>query len=339
MRGELRRREALLAPVLESVFVGGGTPTCLPGDLFEALLSMLAPRVGPGTEWTVEANPDTVDADTAHRLVSAGVSRVSLGAQSFHAGELEVLQRRHRPRAVERAVESLREAGIDNLSLDLIYGIPSQTARSWRESLDRLVATGVGHASVYLLTLEDDTPLGQAVREGRVREPDEEFQRSCYDVARERLADAGLAQYEISNFAARGRACRHNLTYWRNRPYVGIGPSASSFVAGRRWTNVSRVERYVALLQRREDPQAESERLTGRRAQAEEAMLMLRLREGIDRSAWIERHGRDVVETFSRTIDRYVRLGALEVTSDRICLSEHVLFTSNAICAELISEA
>jgi oxygen-independent coproporphyrinogen-3 oxidase len=236
-------------------------------------------------------------------------------------------------------VESLREAGIDNLSLDLIYGIPSQTARSWRESLDRLVATGVGHASVYLLTLEDDTPLGQAVREGRVREPDEEFQRSCYDVARERLADAGLAQYEISNFAARGRACRHNLTYWRNRPYVGIGPSASSFVAGRRWTNVSRVERYVALLQRREDPQAESERLTGRRAQAEEAMLMLRLREGIDRSAWIERHGRDVVETFSRTIDRYVRLGALEVTSDRICLSEHVLFTSNAICAELISEA
>ena len=336
---ELRRLADRLTTPLASAFVGGGTPTALGAEPLEELLGSIRPLVGEDTEFSVEANPSTIDETIAGVLVRAGANRVNVGVQSFRDEELRLLGRIHTPDRATGAIETIRAAGIDNVGLDLIYGIPDQTLDTWSASLADALALRPQHLSCYALSFEEGTPLDRQRQAGQVREMDESAQQQCYGLAISAAAGAGLEHYEISNFAQKGRRCRQNLTYWRNGPYLGIGPGAASYLKGVRRTNVSDVRRYAeALLAGRPAP-ATQERLTGTQAMAETVMLALRLIQGLDRQSFASRYGRDVLEVFPRSLARYADQGALAITPARIRITDEARFVSDTILAAVLAEA
>lgn len=335
---ELRRYEGTLVRPCGSIFVGGGTPTVLPTNVLARLLALLKPFAGPGTEFTVEANPGTVAPATAQTLAAGGVNRVSLGVQSFVPEELAVLGRIHSPAQAARAVALLRAAGISNLSVDLIYGTPGQTLESWGRSLERALGLGAEHLSCYCLTLERSTPLWRRCRAGQVCEMDEDLQRDCYEAAIARAARAGLRQYELSNFARPHRRCEHNLTYWRNESYVGVGPGAAGYVGGRRWVNRADLEAWSRAVLAGGRAPARGERLAGRALMAETLMLALRLTAGLDRRRFRALFGLDVAEAFPRSLARHGAIGSLVVSPRRVRLARECYFTSNAVLADIVAE-
>ncbi|MCP4838019.1 MAG: radical SAM family heme chaperone HemW [Planctomycetes bacterium] len=237
---------------IRTVFVGGGTPTHLPVQSLQELLLGLRQRLDAGghqlEEWTIEANPDTVSAEVADALASAGVTRVSLGAQSFHEPALKMLERRHDPANVEQAMSRLRGVGITDLSLDLIFAVPelSDPLGVWARDLDAALSLDPKHLSCYGLTYEAGTPLRRRLDRGGVVRVAEEIEADLYELTRTRLASAGMEQYEISNWAHPGHRCLHNLLYWTNGNWWPLGPSASGHIKGRRWRNRPRLGAYVA---------------------------------------------------------------------------------------------
>ena len=338
---ELKLQLDWLGKPLASVYVGGGTPTALPRPALGALLARLSEWTGPRTEFTVEANPATITVDVAETLAGAGVNRLTLGAQSFDAEQLRLLGRIHHPPQVAEAVEMLRKAGIENIALDLIYGIPHQSLRSWEDSLAKAISLGVRHVSCYALSFECGTPLEAELRAGRLREVDDETQREMYYLAIETLASGGLQQYEISNFAHPSNRSRHNLTYWYNQPYLGLGPSACSYLDGQRRINAPDLEAYLRCLcgKRPEMPPATAERLTARPAMAETLMLTLRLTDGVEIERFVERFEVTPAEAFPKSIARYRSQGALEVSPERIRIAPEAMFTADTILADIIAEA
>ena len=335
---DLQRHDHALARPCRSLFLGGGTPTVLAPRALRGLLDLLKPYAGPRTEFTVEANPGTLEAATVAAQVEGGVNRVSLGVQSFVPGELAVLGRIHSRAQARRAFRLLRHAGVGNLSIDLIYGTPGQTLASWRRSVGEAIDLGADHLSCYALTLERSTPLWRQCRTGRLAEMDESLQRDCYEAAIDQAAHAGLKQYELSNFARPHRSCRHNLTYWRNEPYVGVGPGAAGYLGGRRWTTRADLAAWARALLAGHAPPARGERLSGRAVMAETAMLTLRLTEGLDRRRFRRRFGQDVGEAFPRSIARHEAIGSLVVTERRVRLARAYYFTSNAVLADIVAE-
>lgn len=338
VRRELALHRGRLAQPLASAFLGGGTPSALPADALDELLALAGSLCDRRTEFTVEVNPGTVDAALAGLLTARGVNRVSVGAQSFDPAELRLLGRIHDAAQVRSTVRLLRDHGIDNYGLDLIYGVPGQGVESWRRTLEQALELEIQHLSCYALSFESGTPLEADLRAGRVQEVDEAVQRECYELAIDLAARAGLEHYEISNFARPGRRCLHNLTYWHNLPYVGLGPGSASYLDGLRWTNAPDLVSYVESLEAGAAPACSSERLAGRRHQAETAMLELRLIEGVDRSAFRSRFGADIVEVFGATVSRYASQGALVVTPDRVRLDRRALFVADTILADLVGE-
>lgn len=230
-----------------TVFLGGGTPTVLPIELLGRLLTACFETfiVEDGAEITSEANPGTVSHDYLRALRNLGVNRLSLGSQTFDAGELAMLGRIHDADQVGVTVERARAAGFGNLNLDLIYGLPGQPLVSWQHTLARALALAPQHISLYCLTLEEGTPLRHRVLRGQLPEPDPDLAADMYELAAERLAGAGYQQYEISNWSLPGYECVHNLVYWRNRPYLGLGAGAHSSSRGQRWWNVRPVPNYI----------------------------------------------------------------------------------------------
>lgn len=271
-------------PTFGSVFVGGGTPTQLPaaalGGVLEHVRDVLP--VDARAEVTVEANPEDVDASSLAPLVDAGLTRLSIGGQSFAPHVLDFLTRRHGAGASRRAVASARAAGVPTVNLDLIYGAPGETPADWAATLDEAVATGVDHVSAYALTLEANTPYAADVRRGTKPAPDDDVAADRMAEAEARLAAAGLARYEISNWARRGAECRHNLVYWRGGDWLGVGASAHGHWQGRRWWNVRPTGRYVSAVLGGRPARAGEETLTPSQRRAERLMLGLRLAEGVD---------------------------------------------------------
>ncbi len=333
---ELQRGRQRWPLEIETIFVGGGTPTILPGPALARLLAAcrsVAPRVA---EFTVEANPATVTDETARILAAAGVDRVSLGAQSFAQAELHVLERTHRPEQVGQTLEVCRRAGISRLSVDLIFGIPGQTLESWKSSLDAALALGPEHLSCYGLTYETGTRLTAQREAGTVTPMDPDLEADLYELASEHLGAAGYAQYEISNYARPGAECRHNLVYWRNEPYLGIGPSAAGYVDGLRYRNVADNAAYVKLVQVGEDPHIDSERLPPARAARETAMLALRLCEGLRRAPFAERFGCDPVDFFAPAIEKHAGDGLVEVTPAAVRLTSRGRMLANRVIADFL---
>ncbi|MFW6155328.1 MAG: radical SAM family heme chaperone HemW [Planctomycetota bacterium] len=336
---ELRLRAGVLDGPARTAFVGGGTPTALPPEALQRVLDAVVEQTPAEAEFTVEANPTTLTDQTLSILADAGVNRLSVGVQSFADDDLAVLGRTHSAAQARASLGRAATFGFTNLSLDLIYGAPGQSLASWAASLATAVASPVSHISFYNLSYPDSTALARAVEDGRLTAMAEDLQRDCYDLAVDTLTAAGFTHYELSNAAKGGLRCLHNLTYWHNRSYLGIGPSAASYLDGRRSTNVADVDAYLRRVNRRDVPGGASERLTGAARAAETLMLALRLIEGVDRADFRRRFGLDPLEAFPATFDRYRDLGLVAVTPGRVALTRRGLFVSDAVFAGLFEEA
>lgn len=267
-----------------SIFVGGGTPTLLPASDLAAIVETVSAEleVAAGAEVTVECNPETASVGLFARLVEAGVTRVSMGAQSFSPHVLETLERQHDAQRPAEAVTQAREAGIAEVNLDLIYGTPGETDDDWRRSLETMLAIGTDHVSAYALTIHENTPFGRAVTSGAMPAPDEDVQSDRFAVADEVLGGVGFEHYEVSNWA-RTPALRsdHNVLYWRHGDYLGFGVGAHAHLAGRRWWSHRSIPRYVTAIEEGASPVSGTEDLDTHERGVERLMLGLRLREGL----------------------------------------------------------
>jgi oxygen-independent coproporphyrinogen-3 oxidase len=270
---------------IDTIFIGGGTPSLLGASGMEKLRSLLEVFFTwdpAGMEWTAEANPNSLTPDTALAWREIGVNRLSLGVQSFEDGALDWLGRLHDASEAMEAVERAQFAGFDNISVDLMFGLPREVRRDWRGDLERAASLGVAHVSTYGLTAEPPTPLGQHVRSGRIRMPDQERYAYEYMTAIEVLSSNDFIQYEVSSFAREGRECRHNWHYWIGSEYLGVGPSAHSFVDGRRIWNVRDWKAYRAAARLGESLREGHENPTEAERRLESLWLGLRTRAGID---------------------------------------------------------
>jgi oxygen-independent coproporphyrinogen-3 oxidase len=273
---------------LASVFIGGGTPSLLPGRHLKTLMTALHASFGiePGAEVTLEANPENVSPEALNGWLEAGVTRLSLGMQSADPAALSVLQRVHTPGAAVAAARSARAEGFEHVSLDLIYGVPGQSLESWRSTVLSALAGEPDHISAYALGVERGTALERQVRRGEVPAPDPDLAAAQYDVADDVLSRHGFGWYEISNWARPGGQCEHNLGYWSGDNWWGFGPGAHSHVDGVRWWNVKRPATYQSMLAAGSSPASAREVVSPDGRQLEEAMLQVRMVSGIPAGAY-----------------------------------------------------
>ena len=321
------------APVADTIYFGGGTPSLLaPADI-GALIGACRDvfDVASGAEVTLEANPDTVSEDRLDGYRAAGVNRLSVGVQSFRDQDLSRLERRHDAARARAAFREARAAGFDNISLDLMLALPGQTLADARESTDSLVALEPEHASVYLLELFPGTPLGDAMA-GRVAElvADDEAADMYLDTMA-RLESAGLEQYEISNVARPGRRSRHNVKYWTDGEWLGFGCGAHSTAGGERWDNIESVREYIARIERGASPES-ARRLLSRREQLEEALFMaLRLADGVPFDRIRTRYGVDVWQEWGERLAPFEEAGLIERDDRRLRLTRKGMLLASSV--------
>lgn len=337
---EARAWADLASDPLETLFVGGGTPTLLPPLLLARLLQGLR-SVFPwrsDAEWTVEANPETVTDEVARVLVDSGVTRVSIGCQSFDPAMLKALERWHDPASVPRAVELLRSAGIDNLNLDLIFAIPGETLEQWAEDLERAMALEPRHLSCYGLVYEPNTALTKRRDLGEVTPAEDDLEAQMYEHLRRRLAPSGFEQYEISNWAQAGHRCRHNELYWTDADWLALGPSASGHAGMMRWKNLPRLGDW--LERGPFSPLGHAERVTERQRSGERFMLGLRRIEGMamDEVRGLLEAGASADSAERRAaIEGAIAAGLLEVTPvDRLRLTAGGLLLADSVLSQLV---
>ncbi len=322
-----------------TVFFGGGTPTLLPIDEMRRLIDGLRARIDLSNvnEWTSEANPATVDLDYCQMLREAGLDRISFGAQSFDRNELATLERHHKPDDVAASVELARQAGFQRINVDLIYAIPGQSQESWLRSLEDAISINTKHLSCYGLTYEPNTPIAVRKRLGTLRAAPEELELGMMRHARRRLSEAGLPAYEISNYAAPGEECRHNLMYWTGGSYVGLGPSAASHAHGHRFRNRPHLREWEQSIERSELPAIDYEVLSPQQRAGELVMLMLRLSRGVEFSDFTNRTaGLDARSFFAEKLDRLHKTGLLVIDEFHFALSEAGVQVADAIASEFL---
>lgn len=340
------RREMELCPATgelpltapDTVFIGGGTPTIMPGKCLADLIRDLAARFRwpESAEVTIEANPGTIDRLKLAGLRTAGVNRLSIGMQAAYPQTLATLGRRHTYADVIESVQAARDTGFTNLNLDLIFGVPGQTLDEWRATIALACSLEPEHIAAYSLEIPEGTRLFQLVERSELEPCPEETELEMYQLLRQNLARHGYRQYEISNFARPGHKCRHNLRYWHNGNYLGLGPAAHSHFNGHRWSNHSEIERYVTALDAGEFPLAEDEQLDRRTQMAETMFMGLRLKWGVNLLAFRERFGVNTSELYSGEIDRLLRLGLIEIADDHLRLTEVGLPVANIVFAEFL---
>jgi oxygen-independent coproporphyrinogen-3 oxidase len=338
---EIRERAAQAAELgpVDTIYLGGGTPSLLdPADLASIIAAVRESLPGAGGEVTLEADPETITAEKAAAWSAAGINRISLGAQSFHDNELIAAGRMHRREDIFRAVELLRVAGLANVSLDLIAGLPHQTAVSWTNSLGQLLGIRPEHISIYLLEIDNGSRLGReslagGSRYGAAAIPDDDAMASFYEQACAELAAAGYEHYEISNWALPGFRSRHNLKYWRREPYLGFGAGAHSFDGRWRWANAHDPAAYVAAIEKGRLPIEQREEVTRAQALEEEMFLGLRQLEGID-LARIENEYQTA--SLKPRITELLAQGLIECDGTRVRLAPGKLTVSNEVFVALL---
>jgi len=313
----------------ETVFIGGGTPTALSVSQLKRLFDGLGEAIdfSGTTEFTIEMNPATVTARKAHLLRAAGVNRVSMGVQSWDPALLQLLGRVHDSDQVMRSFAILREAGYDNLNLDLIYGIPGQTLAQWDDSLRRTIDLGPEHISAYCLTYEEDTEFFDRMARGEFRENTDQ-DATFFERGVTLLSAAGYGQYEISNYARPGRLCRHNLAYWEGADYLGLGPSAWSTIGDRRWQNLPDTAAYGRAVQAGIRPLTNEEILPAATREAEKIAFGLRMNAGIDPAHLAAKHS---------LVTGLREEGLLEDHGPRVRLTPRGRLLADEIAAELMS--
>jgi len=280
LRTEIGRAVAGGMPVADTVFVGGGTPTLVPGDDLAAMIATIP--VADDAEITVECNPDDVTADLLGTYRTAGVNRVSVGVQSMSAHVLTALGRTHDQRNVETSVAAIEESGMPSFNLDLIYGAAGESVEDWHRTVEAALAFDPPHISAYGLTVEAGTPLASQPD----RYPDDDDQADKYELVDDLLSAAGLLNYEVSNWARPGHESRHNFLYWNQDDYRGFGCAAHSHASGRRWWNLRTPDRYIEAVDRAASVEAASETLDADTRRFEALQLALRTRDGVEREAF-----------------------------------------------------
>lgn len=337
----LIREITLAGPArVRTVYLGGGTPTVLPLSHLVQVLDAI--RAGfvlvPDAEVTVEANPGTVEAESLAVLRKQGVNRLSLGVQSFADDELRLLGRIHSAGQAAAALSAARQAGFKDVSLDLIYGLPRQTLADWSFSLERALALEPEHLSLYALSVEAGTPLARDIARGHLPLPDSDLAAEMYEMAAEVCAAAGYLHYEISNWArGAARQCRHNLIYWRNEPYLGLGAGAHSWQGRRRWANAAAPDEYATRLAGGNPTVAEEETISPELEMGETMMMGLRLvEEGVPFDRFQQRFGLDPRRCYEAEIAELVELGLLEVDDERLRLSPRGCLLGNQVFARFL---
>ncbi len=324
-----------------TIFFGGGTPSLLSAEQAKRILAAARQAfvVQDDAEITLEANPGTLDQEKLEGFLEAGINRLSMGAQSFDPALLRWMGRIHSPEEIERAFQMARRAGFTNINLDFIFGLPGQTLEQWEETLERALALGPEHLSLYALMVEEGTPLFRWVAEGRVQVADEDTSAEMYLLAQQRLAQAGYEQYEISNWARAGKACQHNLTYWRNLPYLGVGAGAHSCFGGRRFSNALAVRAYLEQVKQRAGcAEVQSEHISPELEMAETAMLGLRLNEGVWLALFERRYGVPFDAVFGARLAPLEAAGLLERVEGWLRLSERGRLLGNEVFERLLPE-
>jgi oxygen-independent coproporphyrinogen-3 oxidase len=322
---------------VQTLFIGGGTPTHLDSGKLDRLLQLATawfPLASNG-EFSVEANPAGLDAEKIGVLARYGVNRISLGVQSFDRRILGVLERDHDAAQVEAAV-GLLAAQIPNISLDLIFGVPGQSLELWRETLDRAVALNPAHISTYGLTFEKGTAFWSRRAKGGLQQAPDELEREMYALAMDALPRRGFEQYELSNFAKPGYRCRHNETYWAGQPYYGFGPGAARYLDGRRETNHRSVSAWMARVFAGRSPVGDIDVLSPDDRARETLVVGLRRAAGVDREAFRAMSGFDLEEIAGAAISRHLASGLLERTPTGIRLTREGRFLADTVIVDCL---
>jgi oxygen-independent coproporphyrinogen-3 oxidase len=332
LRVELELAAAQLGapPPVQTVFVGGGTPSMLGGDGLAAVLDAVRGRfdLAPGAEVTTEANPESTSPRFFDRLRAAGFTRVSLGMQSAAGHVLAVLDRVHSAGRAPAAAAEARAAGFEHVSIDLIYGTPGERDDDLRRSVDTALEAGIDHLSAYALVVEDGTALARRVRRGEVAAPDDDVLADRYTLLDARLSASGLTWYEVSNWSRPGAECRHNLGYWDGGEWWGAGPGAHGYLGATRWWNVKHPNTYASMLAERTLPVADFERLDGADRHVEDVMLRLRLRTGLPL---------DVLSEVERErLGRAEADGLVVRAADRVVLTDRGRLLADAVVRHLL---
>jgi oxygen-independent coproporphyrinogen-3 oxidase len=351
---------ALDHPVVNTVFFGGGTPSYLPQGAIGQILAAAGAAfdLQPDAEITIEANPGDLNLERCRSLRSQGVNRLSIGVQSLDNDLLNLLGRRHDASQAMEAFRTARAAGFDNVSLDLMYGLPNQSLEQWQDTLRRLVALEPSHISLYCLTVEEGTPLHRWVEQGQVPRPDVDLAADMYHYAEVLLADAGYQHYEISNWTRPGLASRHNLAYWLNQPYLGVGPGAHSCLDHYRFWEINSPREYIDRVRQWAEsappvlpmlpvlpvftemseavlesipPVGGQEYIDPALAASETMFLGLRLMDGLDLAAVSARLGTDLLERYRFEIDDLRELGLLEWHGKQLRLTPRAYLIANQV--------
>lgn len=319
---------------VSTVFLGGGSPSAMKRELLIELVEWIGQYRQAGAEFTIEVNPGQTDSVFFAELLRRGVSRISIGAQSFIDKELTLLGRIHTAAEISRCVADARRAGFENIGLDLMFAIPGSTLSDWTESLDKAICLKPTHLSAYSLTYEGDTPLVRDMQAGRITPAEEELDRAMYERTIDALEVTGLAQYEISNFARPGQECRHNLRYWQNQPYIGLGPAAASCYQGKRMENIADLEKYLQSIKNGCFAYESEQTRSPEEIACETAVLNLRMRAGIDPAVLERQTGFNLQRLFAGPIAEHLAQSNLEWHDGRLRLTRTALVIADKVMCD-----
>ncbi|MCB6216387.1 radical SAM family heme chaperone HemW [Bacillus paralicheniformis] len=333
--------EAAGHPELKTIFIGGGTPTSLSEAQLERLLDSIHRVLKPSeslAEFAVEANPDDLSAEKLEVLKAAGVDRLSFGVQTFEDELLKKIGRVHEQKDVLVSFERARNAGFDNISLDLMFGLPGQTIGHFASSLDTALALGAEHYSVYSLIVEPKTVFYNLMKKGRLHLPPQDQEAEMYELVMRKMEEAGIGQYEISNYAKKGYESKHNLTYWNNEEYFGLGAGAHGYINGERTVNAGPVKHYIDLIEQSGFPYKEKHRVTKNEQIEEEMFLSLRKTAGVDKEHFFQKYGRTVDDLFPKVLRSLEETGLIVNTSKNVFLTHNGKLLGNEVFQAFLGE-
>lgn len=330
---------SLKDPVLSTIFMGGGTPTLLAPAQLEKILDEVQSNFNltPDCEITIEANPATVSLQALEKIRKAGYNRISVGAQSFDEKELRLLERVHNEKEIHSTVLQARAAKFENLSMDLMFALPSQTTPKWRSNLEQAIVKNPDHLSAYNLTIEPATAFFKLHEKGGLCLPHEDIQLEMYETTLETLQDAGYEQYEISNFSKPGMESRHNINYWNNGEYLGVGAGSSSYLNGERLKNKSSPSQYIRDVNNTGAAVESRERLEPLRAMGETLMLGLRLLKGVSIDTFENRFQVSFHKVYGKAIESLLNQELITFNQNRVALSRKGLFLADSVILKFMA--
>lgn len=334
---------------LKTVFIGGGTPTCLEPQLLLKIAQAIKKYTDKNTEFTIEANSGTITDSHIEVFKKAGINRVSLGLQSAQDNELEKLGRIHTSGEFLDSYKKLKEAGFNNINIDIMAGIPEQTLKSYKDTLEKVLALNPQHISVYSLIIEPGTEFYRMQEQGKLNIADEDTDRDMYSMAKEMLGKHGYNRYEISNYSKKGMECRHNITYWTGGNYLGTGPGASSYIDGTRFTGTSDYNKYINIFKNRalqgmaegqvkENTGSSPEKLSLKKQMEEFMFLGLRMCKGVLKSGFEDKFGISMDKVYGDVIKYFLQTGLMaeDVSNGRVYLTDRGIDISNYVLSDFI---